>query len=234
MSVGERLAVGVVRGIHGLRGAVKVEILTDRPEQRFQEGARLFREGSAEVLTVTSAHADVPGWLVRFAEILDRSAAETLRNVYLEVEVGPGEELPRGAYYWHELIGTPVVAVDGTALGTVQDVYRTGGADVFLVRGDLYGEFDVPVVREFIRIFAPNRGEIVVDVEALDLEIPKPRRARGRRSRRAELTGIPLPAVPRADDADPGEPDSTGEPDATKGSVGAATVAAEAPSVIDP
>ncbi len=234
MSVGERLAVGVVRGIHGLRGAVKVEILTDRPDERFQEGARLFREGSADVLTVTSAHADAPGWLVRFAEIPDRSAAETLRNVYLEVEVGPADELPRGAYYWHQLIGTPVLAVDGTQLGTVQDVYRTGGADVFLVRGDLYGEFDVPVVREFIRIFAPNRGEIVVDAEALDLEIPKPRRARGRRSRRAEVTGIPLPALPVAGDATPGAQATADGSDAAPGSADAAAVVVEAPSATKP
>ena len=27
--------VGLVRGVHGLNGAVRVEILTDRPEARF-------------------------------------------------------------------------------------------------------------------------------------------------------------------------------------------------------
>ena len=189
MSVGERLAVGLVRGLHGLRGAVRVEILTDRPEERFRQGAVVFREGSEDALTVTSAHPDEPGWLVRFAEVRDRTAADSLRDAYLEAEILPGEELPRGEYYWHEVIGTPVVSTDGEDLGRIEDVYRAGGAEVFLVRGGPYGEFDLPAVRAFIRIFAPRRGEIVVDTEALELEPPRPARPRGRRSRRAEKRG---------------------------------------------
>jgi hypothetical protein len=70
-----------------------------------------------------------------------------------------------------------VTSTNGTVLGTVQDVYRSGGAEVFIVSGGEYGEFDVPAVRDFVRIFAPRRGEIVVDTEALDLAPPKRRRA---------------------------------------------------------
>jgi hypothetical protein len=51
-------------------------------------------------------------------------------------------------------------------------VYRAGGAEVFVVRGGAHGEFDVPAVRAFIRIFAPRRGEIVVDAHALGLASP--------------------------------------------------------------
>ena len=44
---------------------------------------------------------------------------------------------------------------------------------MFIVDGGPYGEFDVPAVRAFVRVFAPRRGEIVVAVEALDLTLPK-------------------------------------------------------------
>jgi hypothetical protein len=80
------------------------------------------------------------------------------------------------------VIGSTVSNVDGTVLGTVRDVYRSGGAEVFIVSGGQYGEFDVPGVRAFIRVFAPRRGEIVVDSEALDLQPPK-RRSEGERPR---------------------------------------------------
>jgi hypothetical protein len=40
---------------------------------------------------------------------------------------------------------------------------------VFVVSGGPVGEFDLPAVRAFIRVFAPRRGEIVVDADALDL-----------------------------------------------------------------
>jgi 16S rRNA processing protein RimM len=184
MSVGERLAVGLVRGLHGLRGAVRVEILTDRPEERFRRGAQVFREGSDEALTVASAQPSEPGWLVRFEEIPDRTAAESLRDAYLEGVVEPGEELPRGEYYWHEVEGARVLDVDGRELGTVVEVYRAGGAEVFVVRGGPYGEFDLPAVRDFVRIFAPKRGEIVADVAGLELTPAQQHRPPGRRSTR--------------------------------------------------
>jgi len=152
---------------------VRVEVLTDRPEERFVAGAVLHREGSAEPLTITAAApvADGPGWRLRFREAADRTAAESLRDVYLETGGSPGP-LERGAYWWHEVVGSAVVDVSGRELGKVADVYRAGGAEVFVVRGGPAGEFDLPVVRAFIRVFAPRRGEIVVDAAALDLELP--------------------------------------------------------------
>jgi 16S rRNA processing protein RimM len=171
----ERLVVALVRGVHGLGGAIRAEILTDRPEERYAPGSVLFREGSDRPLTIvaSAAIADGPGWRLQFAEIRDRAAAEALRGAYLEIAAGPDAVLPRGAYFWHEVIGSTVTATDGTVLGTVRDVYRSGGAEVYVVNGGPYGEFDVPGVRDFVRIFAPRRGEIVVDVEALDLGPPK-------------------------------------------------------------
>jgi 16S rRNA processing protein RimM len=178
-TAGNRLVVALVRGVHGLRGAVRIEILTDRPEDRYAVGKVLYLEGSDQPLRIiwSSAVGDGPGWRVQFAEVRDRSAAEDLKNAYLEVDAGPEATLPRGAYFWHEVVGTPVTSTDGTLLGTVRDIYRSGGAEIYIVDGGDYGEFDVPAVRDFIRIFAPRRGEIVVDTEALDLAPPKRRRA---------------------------------------------------------
>ncbi len=177
--VGERLVVALVRGVHGLRGALRVEILTDRPEFRYAPGQVLFKEGSDDPLTIdwSSPIADGPGWRLRFREVTNRNAAEALTGTYLECVAGPEAEPPRGAYLWHEVIGTTVTGVDGTVLGTVQDVYRSGGAEVYTVSGGPYGEFDVPAVRGFVRVFAPRRGEIVIDAEALDLRPPRSRTA---------------------------------------------------------
>jgi 16S rRNA processing protein RimM len=168
VSAGARLVVGQIRGFHGLAGTVRVESLTDRPEDRFAVGRSLFIEGEERELTIVASDPDTVGWRLRFAEIGDRTAAEPLRDVYLEAVVEPGDELPRGEYYWHDVIGAKVTDVDGAVLGEVVDIYRAGGAEVLLVRGPA-GELDIPVVRSIIRIFAPKRGEIVVDREALGL-----------------------------------------------------------------
>lgn len=202
--------VALVRGVHGLRGAVRVEVLTDRPEDRFVPAAVLYREGDGRPLTIASgeAVADGPGWRLRFREITTRDAADTLRGAYLEAAVRPDEDLARGTYYWHEVIGATVRGVDGTELGTVQDVYRVAENEVFVVQGGLFGTFDLPAVRAFIRIFAPRRGEIVVDAEALDLRPPRshapdPNRPKAprRRSRRTTPAGtasageLPAPGI---------------------------------------
>ena len=141
-------------------------------------GAVLFREGSEEALTIASAEAvaDGPGWRIRFAEIGSRDAADTLRGAYLETTVRPEADLARGEVYWHEVLGVAVRGVDGTELGVVKDIYRVAENEVYIVGGGAYGTFDVPAVRAFIRIFAPRRGEIVVDAESLDLKLPKERR----------------------------------------------------------
>jgi 16S rRNA processing protein RimM len=172
-AIGPRLVVALVRGVHGLRGDIRVEVLTDRPEDRFAVGSVLHREGSEEPLTLVAAApvADGPGWRLRFREVPDRTSAEALRDTYLETG-DAAAPLERGEYWWHEVIGCSVTDVSGRALGDVADVYRAGGAEVLVVRGGPHGEFDVPVVRAFIRVFAPRRGEIVVDAAALDLELP--------------------------------------------------------------
>ncbi|MBI2782381.1 MAG: 16S rRNA processing protein RimM [Chloroflexi bacterium] len=166
-----RLVVAQVRGLHGLNGAVRVEVLTDRPEARFAAGSVLHVEGDARPLTINAAQPveDGPGWRLLFREVPDRAASERLRDAYLEVEVDRSADLDAGAAYWHEVIGSTVRDSTGAVLGTVADVYRAGENEVYVVRGGPAGEFDMPAVRDVITTFAPERHEIVVDEGVLDL-----------------------------------------------------------------
>lgn len=164
----ERVAVGRVRGLHGLRGAVRVEILTDRPAERFAPGARLLVGG--RTLTVAEAVPDGPGLRVRFAEVGDRTAAESLRDRDLEVDVDRERDLDPEAVFWHELRGVAVRGADGRDLGTIRDVYRAGGAEVIVVDGGVVRPFEMPVVRAFIVEWAPRDGWIVVDADQLGVE----------------------------------------------------------------
>ena len=164
----ERVAVGRVRGLHGLRGAVRVEILTDRPGDRFAPGAQVV--AGARTLTVLEAVPDGPGLRVRFREVGDRTAAESLRDLDLEAEVDRDRDLEPDAVFWHELRGVQVTDADGRDLGVVRDVYRAGSAEVISVGGGTVRPFEMPVVRAFILAWAPREGSIIVDATALDLE----------------------------------------------------------------
>ncbi len=210
--------VALVRGIHGLNGALRVEVLTDRPEARFVRGAILFREGSDQPLKVVDgvAIADGPGWRIRLAGAPDRQAAEAFRGAYLEALVPP-EEAAAGAqsWLWHEIVGLPVQARDGEELGTVADIYRVAENDVYVVRGPR-GEFDVPAVRDFVVSIDPHGAGLTVDVEALDLpplkpprpyRAPRPRKGDAARARAATEAMASDPAAPDPAAPDPAAPD---------------------------
>jgi 16S rRNA processing protein RimM len=205
--VHERLAVALVRGLHGVHGAMRVEVLTDRPDDRFVVGARLFPEGSTGPLTIVEARPANPGWVLRFREVPTRQAAEAFRLVYLEVETGPADALPAEAFFWHEMVGAAVREPGGAALGVVRDVYRTGGADVLEVVGGPRGDFDLPLARPFTLVLDPRGVGIVADPDALDLpdQAPLPRPVRPPRPRRATRRRPAVPQAPprRAADMDP-------------------------------
>jgi 16S rRNA processing protein RimM len=170
---GERLVVALVRGLHGLAGTVRVEVLTDHPEQRFAPGSVVFREASDRPLTIATATPveDGPGWRLTFREVRDRNAAEALRGAYLEQPVARADSLADDEVYWHEVEGAAVLDPGGRQLGIVRDVYRAGGAEVYVVRGGIAGEFDLPAVKAFVVEFSPREGRIVVDPDALGLEL---------------------------------------------------------------
>ena len=125
------MIVGRVRKAHGVRGEVVVTPITDSPDVVFASGRRVFAgtptgdlaEGGGE-LSVIDARPFKQGLLVRFAELVDRTAAEQWRDRYLLL---PAAELPppaEGELYIHELIGMRVMLHTGDDVGTVVEVYE--------------------------------------------------------------------------------------------------------------
>jgi 16S rRNA processing protein RimM len=163
-----RLVVGLVRGVQGLRGVVRVEVLTDDPS-RFDPGRVLHPEGADSPLTVRESRADGPGLLVAFAEVTSREAADALRDTYLEGDTADAAPLAEGSYYWHDLVGCAVTTTAGESLGTVEDIFRVGESEVYVVNGPR-GEVLVPAVAAIVKELAPAEKRIVVDGDALGLD----------------------------------------------------------------
>lgn len=170
----ERVAVGLVRGLHGLRGAVRIEVLSDDPE-RFAIGSVLFVEGDDQPLAIAWTGPAKPGLLLRFEDLPDRESVEHLRGSYLEVVEEP---LPPDTYYWHQITGLEVSTTSGESLGKVVDVFRAGASEVYVVRGGTLGEVMVPSVSGVVVELDPDAGRMVVDPVALDLPAKPPRRRR--------------------------------------------------------
>ena len=170
-----RVTVGLVRGLHGLQGTVRVEVLSDDPE-RFAVGSVLFVDGDDRPLTVAWTGSAKLGLLLRFEGLSSRESVEPLRERYLEA--APGTALPERTYYWHQIHALEVTTTAGEVLGRVVDVFRAGEGEVYIVQGGRLGEIMVPAVKSVVVELDPAAGRLVVDPVALALPDKPPRRRR--------------------------------------------------------
>lgn len=120
-------------------------MLTDWPE-RLAPGAEVWLDGSTAPTAIARVEAGGRSVVVYLDAIDTREAAEALAGRFLEAAA---HALPRGVYYWDQLIGLEVVGPDGRAVGELVEVFRAGGNEVYRVVGPL-GERLVPALRRVV------------------------------------------------------------------------------------
>ena len=159
-----QLVVGRIGRPHGVRGEVTVEVRTDSPELRFAPGRKLATDPpTAGPLVVESLHWHSGRLLLTFAGVEDRTAAETLRNVLLVVDV-PADERPEDPeeFYDHQLVGLAAVAADGGALGTVAEVLHLPSQELLAVKTPEGREVLVPFVAEIVPEVDLGGGRLLI------------------------------------------------------------------------
>ena len=159
---------------HGLNGEVTVQTHTDDPERRFVAGREFDTEaqpgtGVPRVLTLCSARKHREVWLLGFAEIPDRTGAESLRGTRLFVETAEleaTEDDDEEGWYEHDLVGLTVVDPAGAELGRVTGLVVGAVQDLLEVR--LTGGRDalVPFVEAIVTDVDTEAGRVVVDAPA--------------------------------------------------------------------
>ena len=187
------IAVGRITGPIGIRGELKVEVLTDFP-QRFETGNKLFL--AEEPVTVQRVRVSGRDRLiVLLEEVQSRTDAEAIpRGVTLDIREEDVIPLPDGAFYRFQLIGLQAVTdPDGDAIGAVEDVLETGVNDVLIVRSPGRPETLIPNTPEIVTVDMAGGRILVQPVEGLlaesEPEQPEaltgapPRRRRRRRNR---------------------------------------------------
>lgn len=160
-----RLVVAVVGRAHGLRGEVAVDVRTDSPEERLTVGASFPTEPARpEPLVVERVRRQSGRWLLAFAGVADRDAAEALRGVRLLVEVSTSEE--EDAWYPQELDGLRAELRDGTVVGIVRGLEHLPAHDALVVEepiGDQPVRTLVPFVRQIVPVVDVAGGRVVLD-----------------------------------------------------------------------
>ena len=155
------LRIGRVLKAHGVKGAVRVELLTDFPD-RFAPGRQVQVAGRR--LTVARSEELDGSMLVTFGGVDDRNAAALLAGAYCTVPLAEARALPADQYYHFQLVGLTVFDTRGAReLGRVAEVLTYAANDVLRVTdGD--HEVLIPMIRSVVRSIAPAEGTITVDL----------------------------------------------------------------------
>jgi 16S rRNA processing protein RimM len=179
----EKVCLGIVVGVHGVRGAVRIKSFTADPA-----GIAAYGEVSDEAETrrfrVKLLGAARGAVIATLSGVGDRNSAEGLRNLRLYV---PRAALPPtgdNEYYHADLIGLAVERTDGTPLGRVAAVHNFGAGDILAVRGDGGEEALLPFQQQFFPTIDIAGGRLVADLpDELVQDGARPRSAAARKPR---------------------------------------------------
>jgi 16S rRNA processing protein RimM len=160
------LLLGEVLRPHGIRGELRMRVLTDHPERISQlEHVYVGRDPNAtDVQTFRVEHMRMHQdyGLLKLVGIDDRDQADMLRQLFVMIDLDHAVPLEEGEFYLYQLIGVNVQTAEGEALGTITEVLETGANDVYVVNGSKYGEILIPVLDETIVSTDIKAGVVVV------------------------------------------------------------------------
>lgn len=128
-----RVCLGVIVGVKGLQGEVRIKSFTEKPADVAAYGPVSTEDGRSFALTVTGAAQGAV--TARLKGVADRAAAEALKGVKLYVARKVLPATDDGTYYHADLVGLEAeLALEGPrggeGLGKVTAVYNFGAGDM--------------------------------------------------------------------------------------------------------
>lgn len=142
------IAIGKIVAPHGVRGELRVAVLTEFPERFFKMKTVMVEGKGAMTITGVRAHQDMI--LLTLSDVNDRDAAIALRGRLLQVTRDELTVLPENKFYVFDLVGLSVFDEAGTRLGELVEVLQPGANDVYVIRQANGGELLLPALRSVV------------------------------------------------------------------------------------
>lgn len=160
------LLLGKLMRPHGVRGEVRMSILTDYPERlRDLETVYLSRDEDDDnptPYTIDTVRFHQGYALLKFVGTPDRNAAELLRDLFVMIDLANAVPLEDDEVYLYEIIGLQVQTEAGDLIGTIRDVMETGANDVYVLRASDGRDVLVPAHEETLVEIDIERGVVVM------------------------------------------------------------------------
>lgn len=155
------LAIGRIVAAHGVRGEVKLDIYTDRPEE-IAKLRRVYLNDDPTPRRVLRAGGTERQAILKLAGVDTRNDAEELRGTIVRIrgnQLAPRED---DSYYHYQLIGLHVFLEDGSPIGTLTEIIETGEVDVYVVRDADGSEQLFPALKDVVLVIDPANDRVVV------------------------------------------------------------------------
>lgn len=168
----ERIAVGIIRKAHGVRGEASIEPWTDSAE-RFEELESVTLVSPDDKLTrelrVESVRSHGERALMKFAGIDSPEEIQTLHNWTVEIPADQARSLDEDEYFLHDLIGLTLIDAEGRERGVVTETLEGGGGILLNVKRADGKTFELPFAADLCtEIDVAGRRMVVVLPEGLD------------------------------------------------------------------
>jgi 16S rRNA processing protein RimM len=129
---------------------VVADLYTDFPERfgDLEQVIAIGPDGSRRSLQIEEHWFQGNRIIFKFASYDSIDEAKELAGYKLAVPAAERVELAADHFYEWELVGCRVESVDGSSIGVVSEVMKTGGVEVLLIMGDAEREYMVPMAHE--------------------------------------------------------------------------------------
>lgn len=155
------LVIGRIIKPHGVRGEVRVEVMTDVPERFTWLETVYLGEDPPQSIGVESVRFHKNFALVKFEGYDTREAAVSLRAQLLQVPEDESIPLEEGEYFLYQLVGLAVYSDEGEHLGELVEVLETKANNVFVINGPR-GEVLLPDTEEVVQDIDFENGRMEV------------------------------------------------------------------------
>lgn len=163
------LVIGEILRPHGIRGELRMRVLTDNPDHLTQlESVHLgdsFNDANLQQFALNRLRFNKEYALLTLEGCRSRNDAERLRGFSVLIGSDQAAPLGQGQYYLFQLIGLQVIA-DQSVIGRVKEVLQTGANDVYIVDSQEFGEVLIPAHGETIL-------RIDFDAETIHMTLPE-------------------------------------------------------------
>ncbi len=157
----EKIRVGKILRGFGIKGEVKVQIITDEPEKRFKVKKVLYlkQDETFSPVTITSVRYHQSNVLLSFADHPDLTSVEGYHGC--ELFIDRKDIKSKDSVYAFELMNVSVYKEDGNLVGVVSDILDTGAHIVLRIKTDAKDVL-IPYVDRFIVRFDQTKNILVI------------------------------------------------------------------------